>query len=157
MNRLPLGVWAIAVVGWCRVYRHAAWHSGDLPRNTALEASDDVFRHAVEGHPSRLQEVHARCNYTAAGLTVLVDLRLCYDASTTTASSIVVGLPRHAFWQMLLPVTSCNAPTVLLFHRLFTVLDCLPSAEPPFSGSHCLYAFLHLFHRFCRYQCCRCF
>ena len=101
------------------VCRHAAWHSGDFPCNSALEASDDVLSDAVEGHPSCLQEVHARCNYVTAGLTLRADVSaLCflifmlsllpqsayYHHSVAAAKWLAVGSKYLAFFSALLMV-----------------------------------------------------
>jgi hypothetical protein len=40
--------------------RHEARRAGDIPCNSPREASDDVLCHPLQGHPPRLQEVHAR-------------------------------------------------------------------------------------------------
>ncbi len=43
------------------IFRYEARRAGDLPEHAPREASDDVLRHPLQGHPPRLQEVHARC------------------------------------------------------------------------------------------------
>ena len=89
--RLPLQSSVLLCVCVC-VCRHASWHPGDLPRDAALQASDDVLGDAQQGDPPRLQEVHARCNYTAARLTATIWLfTLCF--ASTTSSFVVIRHP----------------------------------------------------------------
>ncbi len=45
-------------------FRYASWRSRHLPWNPTRETSDDVQCYIVQRHPTNLQEVYARCNYT---------------------------------------------------------------------------------------------
>ena len=41
------------------LYRHATRRPGDFPSYSSPQASHDVLRHLVQGHPNHVQEVHA--------------------------------------------------------------------------------------------------
>lgn len=48
--------------------RHATRRSGNLPRDTAPETSNDVFRNTIEGHSSDVQEIHGERRLDSCGI-----------------------------------------------------------------------------------------
>lgn len=86
--------------------RHASWHSGDIPCDSSLQASDDVLSHPIKRHPSRLQEVHARCNYCTATSSVTATARL------TTAAGHSSPLFALCLYLMLLVTPTCVYPSM---------------------------------------------
>ena len=55
---------SFTITDTCFPHRHATGRSGDFQVVAARETSDDVQRHAVERHPTSVQEVHAGRKHT---------------------------------------------------------------------------------------------